>query len=63
MRLCGRIQGADLIILLDSGSYHTFASSEVATKLCGVSALSQCLSIQIANGAKVKCDSHLLDAE
>jgi hypothetical protein len=36
MRLWGNIQGAELLILLDSGSSHTFLSHRIATQLSGV---------------------------
>jgi hypothetical protein len=40
LRLLGKIQGHDIVILLDSGSSHTFVSTTMAAMLTGLSALS-----------------------
>jgi hypothetical protein len=50
-----------MVMLVDSGSSHTFVSVAVADQLTGVSALSHCLSVKVANGARVQCDTQLLD--
>jgi hypothetical protein len=41
MRLWGKIQSHDVLILVDSGSSHMFVSSIVAVKLQGVYQLPQ----------------------
>jgi hypothetical protein len=60
MKFMGHIHGLDIVILLDSGSSHTFMSSSIATQLSGLSSLSRPLSIKVASGINVVCDSQLL---
>jgi hypothetical protein len=50
MRLWGSIQGVGLLILLDSGSSHTFLSHKIVTQLSGVTPLEKSFSVQVANG-------------
>jgi hypothetical protein len=45
MKFLGSIQGVQLLILLDSGSSHTFLSAVVASQLTGCSQLCQPLSV------------------
>jgi hypothetical protein len=49
MRLSGSIQGAELLILLDFGSSHTFLSHRIATNLSGVTTLERPFKVQVAN--------------
>jgi hypothetical protein len=63
MRLIGQIPGHEMVILLDSGSSHTFLSSALASKLSGISSLHQSLTVQVANGASISCVSQLAVAE
>jgi hypothetical protein len=56
MRLVGTLQGFDIVILVDSGSSHSFLSSSLAPKLEGGSALPSPLQVKVANGAKVQCN-------
>jgi hypothetical protein len=53
------IQGHPLSILVDSGSSHTFISTLVAKTLSGVQQLHLVVSMQVANGAVLHCDSHI----
>jgi predicted aspartyl protease len=50
MKLCGALQGTELLILVDSGSSHTFLSSAVADKMVGVQPLDHQVKVQVANG-------------
>jgi hypothetical protein len=59
MKLLGRIQSSDIVILLDSGSSHTFLSAKVATNLTGTSVLPSTLSVQVANGARLSCTQQI----
>jgi hypothetical protein len=45
MRLVGSIQGRQLLILLDSGSSHSFLSATLAHQLNGVSSMSKHLQV------------------
>jgi hypothetical protein len=50
MRLWGSIQGVELLILLGSGSSHTFLSHRIGTQLSGVTPLERSFNVQVANG-------------
>ncbi|WVZ82001.1 hypothetical protein U9M48_029318, partial [Paspalum notatum var. saurae] len=58
----GSIQGHSVRILLDSGSSHSFLSTSVACKLVGAVSLSPPLTVQVANGSTLSCDSHFPSA-
>jgi hypothetical protein len=63
MKMLGRIQDLDIMILLDSGSSHTFRTATVAAALSGVSLLQPSLSVQVANGARLNCSQQIKNAE
>jgi hypothetical protein len=57
MRLLGQIQGIEILMLVDSGSSNTFISAQLAAKMTGVSQLVQPLSVKVANGLSMQCQS------
>jgi hypothetical protein len=63
MQLMGTIQGHSVFILVDSGSSHSFVSQSVATWLQGITSLSSTMTVQIANGTRVVCDTQLASAQ
>jgi hypothetical protein len=62
MKFHGTIQGMDLLVLLDSGSSHSFLSAHVAQHIQGVSPLPSQLSVQIANGDRIQCIQQVTQA-
>lgn len=62
MCLLGSIQGEHIRLLIDSGSSHTFISSELASKLSGVSSIPFPLKVQVANGHTLLCNSCIFQA-
>lgn len=60
--LSGDIQSHKISILVDSGSSHSFICSSVASKLQGVSSLQSPLSVKVANGQKLSCSTHIVNA-
>jgi hypothetical protein len=56
----GQVQGHSVSILIDSGSSHTFVCRSFAAKLSGQSPLSQPLTVKIADGQFIQCDSEIL---
>lgn len=64
LSLAGTLQGQSLsILLVDSGSSHTFLSSKLAPLLSGVQPLCPAIiAVQDANGEILYCTSHLLAA-
>jgi hypothetical protein len=62
MKLMGRIQSTNIVILLDSGSSHTFISAKVAANLAGISGLPSSLSVKVANGARLSCTQQIQKA-
>lgn len=58
IRFVGMIQGHEVLILVDSGSTHSFISSSLSDVLQGKQQLQQKLSVKVANGQVLHCDSH-----
>jgi hypothetical protein len=63
MRFAGRMQQHDILILVDSGSSHTFVSDRLRPQLSGVQELPRTISVQVANGQVLPCRYHLPAAE
>jgi hypothetical protein len=59
MQFSGSIEGNDILILLDSGSSHSFISSTIAGKLVGVRDLPSVVSVQVADGSLVTCSQEI----
>ncbi|KAK3165597.1 hypothetical protein QOZ80_1AG0035230 [Eleusine coracana subsp. coracana] len=62
LRFQRTIQGVDILILLDSGSSHTFLSEQVAKNLSDKSSTDSILQVAVANGDKLMCSSMLKSA-
>jgi len=63
MKFQGQIQGKQVLILVDSGSSHTFVNTEVAAELQGISALVNPVGVQVADGSHMLCSSQIPKAE
>lgn len=63
MKLLGSIQGHQLVILVDSGSSHTFLSQAVARNLSSVAKLPAPIKVQVANGEVMFCDSQVVSSD
>jgi hypothetical protein len=61
--LSGSIQGHQINVLVDSGSSHSFLSSQVASQLAGISSLPTPLSVKVANGQVLDCSAQIMQAE
>ena len=59
MRFLDNIRKHQVLILVDSGSSHSFLSSHIADNLVGVQLLSSSVKVQVANGGIMQCSSHL----
>lgn len=62
LKFQGCIQQQSLLILLDSGSSHTFLSDKLLPVLQGVQPVSRAFQVQVANGSVVSCQHQLLRA-
>ncbi|WVZ83697.1 hypothetical protein U9M48_030818 [Paspalum notatum var. saurae] len=62
MRFQGLLQGHSILVLVDSGSSHTFLSSRVADQVVGVSALPVPIAVQVADGGRLQCGTQLVQA-
>ncbi|KAK3157949.1 hypothetical protein QOZ80_2AG0130640 [Eleusine coracana subsp. coracana] len=62
MKLLGTIQGREVVVLLDSGSSHTFISENVAIQLKGLSTMANVISVQVANGEILSVSSEIINA-
>lgn len=54
------IQGMYLLVLLDSGSSHSFLRTQVAAHVQGLSTLPKKLSVQVADGYRIDCTQQLV---
>jgi hypothetical protein len=62
-RICGQLQGMEMLMLLDSGSSHSFLNSVRTTDLSGFVPLDTPLSVRVANGNVLLCSVELPNAE
>jgi len=58
----GVIQNQEIKILVDSGSSHTFISSQLAASLTGIESVHSSMTVQVANGSKLQCVEHIPQA-
>jgi hypothetical protein len=56
LKFMGNLQGHYVVILIDSGSSHSFVNATLAAELSDVSALHKPLSVQVANGQVMQCN-------
>lgn len=59
MRFHGTIQNHHLLILVDSGSSHSFLSAHIADKLIGIQQLYSSIKVQVADGGIMQWSAHL----
>lgn len=52
----------ELLVLMDSGSSHSFLSAQVAAHVHGLTPLQRPLTVQVANGAQLQCTHELTNA-
>jgi hypothetical protein len=62
MKFVGHIAGLDVLVLLDSGSSHSFVSATVARSLPNVTTVSKAFQVQVANGSQLQCTHQVVDA-
>lgn len=63
MRLQGWIQQHEVLMLVDSGSSHTFVSSDLAERLQFPRSATRPLRVKVANGGIMYCGTELADCE
>jgi hypothetical protein len=61
--LAGSIQQQHLMVLVDSGSSHTFITDRLVPLLKGIQPLDRCLHVRVANGQIISCSQQLRQAE
>jgi hypothetical protein len=59
IRLHGQIQQHELLVLVDSGSSHTFLNDRLQPLLTGVQPLAKPITVQVANGQAIVRHYHL----
>ncbi|XP_035823161.1 uncharacterized protein [Zea mays] len=62
LKLRGLIQGIEVVMLIDSGSSHSFIASRVASRLSGVTDMAKSVLVQVADGNRLKCSCQLVGA-
>jgi hypothetical protein len=63
LKIKGVIQGMEMLILIDSGSSHSFISDHVAAELVGVTAATTPIQVKVANGGILQSVSEMFNAE
>ena len=63
IQFLGAVQGHPARILVDSGSTHTFVSSDLARQLSGMSSFNPSLHVTVADGMQLLCSSHFLNLQ
>nr|XP_025875985.1 uncharacterized protein LOC4347143 isoform X1 [Oryza sativa Japonica Group]XP_025875986.1 uncharacterized protein LOC4347143 isoform X1 [Oryza sativa Japonica Group]XP_025875987.1 uncharacterized protein LOC4347143 isoform X1 [Oryza sativa Japonica Group] len=58
-RLNGWVQGYELLMLVDSGSSHSFIDITVAQKLQGIQCLQHVVSVKVADGGVISCSQYI----
>jgi hypothetical protein len=61
VRLRGWVQGAELLMLIDSGSSHSFIDLGVGKKLPGISPLPKPVTVKVADGGTMSCTHEIVD--
>lgn len=59
----GTLAERSVLILVDSGSSHSFISSSVASSLPGLCNLNHIMNVCVANGTILQCKYEILDVE
>lgn len=59
IRLRGWIQGVELLMLLDSGSTHSFLGEHISSRLQGLRNLDQPVQIKVADGGLLLCSMEI----
>jgi hypothetical protein len=63
LKIQGSIQNMQILVLLDSGSSHSFLSEQVTIPLQGVSSSYVSSKVKLANGGFMQSVSHMVNAE
>jgi hypothetical protein len=63
LKIQGSIQNMQILVLLDSGSSHSFLSEQVTIQLQGVSSSYVSSKVKLANGGFMQSVSHMVNAE
>ncbi|XP_044326292.1 uncharacterized protein [Triticum aestivum] len=59
MRLHGWVQGREVIMLVDSGSSHSFVCASLAEHLKGLQPAKRALKVRVANGGEMRSDQEI----
>lgn len=64
IRLRDLVENKVMLLLVDSGSSHTFTDKQLADKLQHkATALNKSLQVKVANGEQLQCDSELKELQ
>ena len=59
MQLKGSLSGQDILILVDSGSSHSFLSTSFAADMPSLKKLSSPMTVRVADGGSIVCSAEL----
>lgn len=60
-RLRGWVQGTELLLLVDSGSTHSFIDQRIGMKLNGITPLNKPVTVKLADGGLMQCTHEVLN--
>lgn len=63
IRLRGWVQGIEVLMLIDSGSTHSFVDHQLGLRLSGVKAMTEPVRVKIAYGGHLSCSLHILGCD
>lgn len=61
IRLRGWVQGTELLMLVYSGSTHSFIDQQIGQKLAGHTPLPSSVNVRVADGSIMQCTHELVD--
>lgn len=61
IRLRGWVQGTEVLMLVDSGSTHSFIDQQIGQKLAGLTPLPSSVNVRVADGSIMQCTHELVD--
>lgn len=63
IRLRGWVQGIEILMLIDSGSTHSFVYQQIGLKLSGVKAMPVPARVKVADGGFLTCSLHIIECD
>jgi hypothetical protein len=63
LKIKGGLQNMEILVLIDSGSSHSFVSQQVVAVVSGVTATASPVTVRVADGSVIQAKAEILQAE